>query len=46
MKTHVLPDCLRTLLMRSVGHRHYSLVVTAIAFVTRRSPSASPSSPY
>lgn len=32
MKTHVLPDWLRQLLMRSVAHRYYSLVVTAIAF--------------
>ncbi|MBL8394143.1 MAG: hypothetical protein JNK99_05225 [Candidatus Accumulibacter sp.] len=32
MKTHVLPDWLRYLLMRSVAHRYYSLVVTAIAF--------------
>jgi hypothetical protein len=32
MKTHVLPDWLRRLLMRSVAHRYYSLVVTAIAF--------------
>lgn len=32
MKTHVLPGWLRELLMRSVAHRHYSLVVTAIAF--------------
>jgi uncharacterized membrane protein YhaH (DUF805 family) len=34
MKTHLLPDWLRALLMRSVGYRHYSLVVAAIAFVT------------
>ena len=32
MRTHVLPDWLRRLLMRSVAHRYYSLVVTAIAF--------------
>jgi membrane protein YqaA with SNARE-associated domain len=32
MKTHVLPDWLRRLLMHSVAHRYYSLVVTAIAF--------------
>ena len=32
MRTHVLPDWLRHLLMRSVAHRCYSLVVTAIAF--------------
>jgi len=32
MKTHVLPDWLRRLLMRSVGHRYYTAVVTAIAF--------------
>lgn len=32
MKTHVLPDCLRRLLIRCVAHRYYSLVVTAIAF--------------
>jgi membrane protein YqaA with SNARE-associated domain len=32
MKTHVLPDWLRRLLMRSVSHRYYSLVITAIAF--------------
>ncbi|MBP9803517.1 MAG: hypothetical protein KBE22_01265 [Candidatus Accumulibacter sp.] len=32
MKTHVIPDWLRRLLMRSVAHRHYSLVITAIAF--------------
>lgn len=32
MKTHRLPDWLRHLLMRSVAHRYYSLVVTAIAF--------------
>ena len=31
MKTHVLPGWLRELLMRSVAHRHYSLVVTVIA---------------
>ena len=34
MKTHLLPNRLRTLLMRSVGYRHYSLVVAAVAFVT------------
>jgi hypothetical protein len=34
MRTHLLPDWLRALLMRSVGYRHYSLVVAAIAFVT------------
>ena len=34
MSTHLLPDGLRVLLMRSVGYRHYSLVVAAIAFVT------------
>ncbi|QKS30827.1 MAG: hypothetical protein FAZ92_02408 [Accumulibacter sp.] len=32
MKTHVLPDWLRRLLMCSVGHRYYTAVVTAIAF--------------
>jgi membrane protein YqaA with SNARE-associated domain len=32
MKTHVLPDGLRRLLLRSVAHRYYSLVVTAVAF--------------
>ncbi|HMV06803.1 MAG TPA: hypothetical protein PKA30_14800 [Accumulibacter sp.] len=32
MRTHVLPDWLRRLLMRSVGHRYYSLVVSVIAF--------------
>jgi membrane protein YqaA with SNARE-associated domain len=32
MKTQVLPDWLRRLLMHSVAHRYYSLVVTAIAF--------------
>ncbi len=32
MKTHLVPDWLRRLLMRSVAHRYYSLVVTAIAF--------------
>ena len=32
MYTHVLPDWLRHLLMRSVAHRYYSLVVAAIAF--------------
>ncbi|EXI67347.1 MAG: hypothetical protein AW08_02182 [Candidatus Accumulibacter adjunctus] len=32
MKTHVLPDWLRRLLMRSVGHRYYTAVVAAIAF--------------
>lgn len=32
MKMHVLPDCLRRLLMQSVSHRYYSLVVTMIAF--------------
>lgn len=34
MKTHPVPDWLRQLLMRSVAHRYYSLVVAAIAFVT------------
>ena len=34
MKTHLLPDWLRRLLMRSVAHRYYSLVVTAIAFAS------------
>ena len=34
MKTHVLPDWLRRLLMRSVAHRYYSPVVTAIAFAS------------
>ncbi|WP_291994359.1 hypothetical protein [Candidatus Accumulibacter sp. ACC003] len=34
MKTHLLPDWLRRLLMRSVGHRYYALVVALIAFVT------------
>lgn len=32
MNSHHLPDCLRRLLLRSVSHRYYSLVVTAIAF--------------
>jgi len=32
MNSHRLPDCLRRLLLRSVSHRYYSLVVTAIAF--------------
>lgn len=32
MKTHVLPPWLRDLLMRSVAHRYYTAVVTAIAF--------------
>ncbi|MBE2259012.1 MAG: hypothetical protein IAE88_09145 [Rhodobacteraceae bacterium] len=34
MKTHLAPDWLRHLLMRSVAHRYYPLVVAAIAFVT------------
>lgn len=34
MKTHVLPGWLRRLLMRSVAHRSYSLVVAAIAFAS------------
>lgn len=32
MRTHALPAWLRRLLIRSVAHRYYSLVVTAIAF--------------
>jgi len=32
LKTHVLPDWLRRLLMRSVSHRYYTAVVAAIAF--------------
>lgn len=32
MKTHVLPAWLRNVLMRSVSHRYYTAVVTAIAF--------------
>lgn len=32
MNSHRLPECLRRLLLRSVSHRYYSLVVTAIAF--------------
>jgi uncharacterized membrane protein YhaH (DUF805 family) len=34
MKTHVLPDWLRTAADAQRRHRHYSLVVAAIAFVT------------
>lgn len=34
MRTHVLPDWLRALLIRSVSHRHYTLVVTTIAFAS------------
>ena len=32
MKTHVLPDWLRGLLMRTVSHRYYALVVALVAF--------------
>ena len=34
MKTHLIPKGLRDLLLRSVAHRHYSLLVMAIAFAT------------
>jgi len=34
VNTHLVPDWLRGLLIRSVAHRYYSLVVAVIAFVT------------
>lgn len=33
MKTHVIPDWLRHLLLRSAAHRYYTPLVSAIAFV-------------